>query len=132
MRLWDVARLAPLGPPMRGHTDWIQSVAFSPDGNTLASAGGESTVRLWDVGEQRSLGPPLVGHTDRVQDVAFSPDGTLLASTGTDRTVHLWPATAWARAPSSEICSRVRRNLTREQCEFHLPGEEYRETCPAV
>jgi WD40 repeat protein len=46
VRLWDAATGQPLGEPLAGHTDWVNSVAFSPDGQSIVS-GGDRTVRLW-------------------------------------------------------------------------------------
>ncbi len=74
---------------LRGHFAWVRSVAFSPDGQTLASGSWDGTIIRWDL----ATGQPhttLKGHRDRVSSVAFSPDGQTLASGSTDTTIIRW------------------------------------------
>ena len=88
--LWDVASREPIGAPMVGHDDWVQSVAFSPDGTMVASGGGDGTVIIWDAESQVRIGSPLTGHGGTVDSVAFSPGGATLATGHSDATVVLW------------------------------------------
>jgi WD40 repeat protein len=67
------------------------SVAYSPDGQTLASGGLDGTVRVWEATTGREV-QALHGHTRLVTDVAYSPDGRRIVSTSMDRTVRLWDA----------------------------------------
>ena len=72
----------------------VFSVAFSPDGTTLASGSLDHTVKLWNVATGNNIAT-LQGHTDWVRSVAFSPDGTTLASASFDNTVKLWDISEW-------------------------------------
>ncbi|CAD8161713.1 unnamed protein product [Paramecium pentaurelia] len=74
-----------------GHTSYVNSVCFSPDGNTLASGSVDQSIRLWDVqtGQQKAK---LDGHNQSVNSVCFSPDGNELASCSNDYSIILWDA----------------------------------------
>ncbi|MEM6840465.1 MAG: WD40 repeat domain-containing protein, partial [Cyanobacteria bacterium P01_C01_bin.120] len=72
--------------------DWVWSVAFSPDGQTLASGSLDETVMLWDVQTQQHL-KTLAGHSQFVWSVAWSPTGSVLASGSADRSIKLWDPT---------------------------------------
>ena len=73
------------------HRADIDSVAFSPDSRSLATASHDSEVRIWDV-RARELKRVLRGHEGEVHTVAWSPDGKWLATGGRDRTAKLWDA----------------------------------------
>ena len=75
------------------HEGQVWAVAFSPDGQTLASGGGFEGIYLWDVETGQSKGAPLIANTAQVEGIAFSPDGQTLAvatGLGTGGAVHLW------------------------------------------
>ena len=74
---------------LTGHTASVRSVAFSPDGRTLASGSEDNTICIMDM-QTRTLRKTLRGHTGRVSDVAFSADGKVLASGSYDSTLRLW------------------------------------------
>src|ERR1039458_6579369 len=73
---------------LQGHSSDVESVAFSPDGRTLASGSKDHTIKLWDVANGQLL-RTLQVHTDAVYSVAFSPDGHTLASGSIDKTIKL-------------------------------------------
>jgi WD40 repeat protein len=72
-----------------GHTSRVTSIAWSPNGNYLASASFDKTVHIWN-GANGSHLLAYHGHTARVNALAWSPDNKYIVSASDDRTVHLW------------------------------------------
>ncbi|WP_393058203.1 WD40 repeat domain-containing serine/threonine protein kinase [Streptomyces sp. LN549] len=80
--------------PRLAHTNCVNSVAFSPDGSLLATAGADGAVRLWDPSTGLLVREPMVDDHFAVCDVAFSPDGSVIATGIDEGAVRLWdPAT---------------------------------------
>ena len=82
---------------LTGHKDQVRGVAFSPAGDTLATASFDQTIKLWALSrpDETTLRVDpnpltLTGHTHWVNQVVFSPAGTRLASAGTDKAAIIW------------------------------------------
>ena len=95
--LWSFALTCPIhaSPPdaaprlLSGHASDILSIAFSPNGHLLATAGTDQTIRLWDPESGRDL-KVLRGHLGAVHALAFSPNGKQLASGSADTSIRIW------------------------------------------
>ena len=74
-----------------GHTDRVTSIAFSPNGNQIATTSDDYTIRIWDT-ESGQLIQTLEGHKDKVNDVCYSPDGKQLVSGSDDYHAVVWDA----------------------------------------
>jgi WD40 repeat protein len=98
VRLWDVAskreicRFSGLPPGKPdGHGGWAECLAFSRDGRTVVSGGGENNLRFWDVKSHREKFPQIAeAHSEYLRSATFSPDGRWLATGGADGTARLW------------------------------------------
>jgi len=87
--LWDLSEglISSTVMPIHAHNVW--SLAFSPDGETLATGSADETIQLWDVASSEPIGDPILGHEGGVTSLAFSPDGQMLASSGLDAVILL-------------------------------------------
>jgi WD40 repeat protein len=90
VRLWNLA-----GKPLakfEAHSDNINSMSFSSDGQRLATASDDGTAKLWDLSEEqgKQLGVIVEGQQGAIRSVGFSPDGQYVATGRNDGTVNLW------------------------------------------
>jgi WD40 repeat protein/serine/threonine protein kinase len=95
-RVWDV-RTGQEMLTLKGHADFVNDVAWSPDGTRLASASHDRTVRIWDARTGQETLSLKEDTTSWVLAVAWSPDGTRLASAAS-RTVKVWDALSGRQA----------------------------------
>jgi WD40 repeat protein len=89
IRMWDPNRDVELWTKNGSSTEAVFSLAFSPDGKLLASAGRDAVIRIWDSTTGKFLGS-MGGHNGWIYQVAFSPDGRWLLSAGKDGSARIW------------------------------------------
>jgi WD40 repeat protein/serine/threonine protein kinase len=92
--LWD-SLTGKIVNEMRGHGNFVKSLAFTPDGTRLASGGEDQFVKLWDVTTGDEV-LTLPSHAGRVVSVAFSADGKRLAAATLDGFIEIWDARPWS------------------------------------
>ena len=88
---FEKSRLELVGT-LQGHSIWVTSVSFSPDGTKVASGSGDETVKLWDVMSGSEL-RSFEGHSSFVRSVSFSPDGSKLLTASEEVIVYQMPST---------------------------------------
>ena len=74
---------------LTGHSNWVFSIAISPDGQTLASGSSDKTIKIWHLSTGKLL-HTLTEHSEWVRSVVFSPDGQILVSGSDDKTIKIW------------------------------------------
>lgn len=93
IQLWDVQTgLQVLD--IRDVAGAVYTVAFSPDGNTLASGGYDRMITIWDIETGEAI-VQITGHEESVSSIEFSLDGEYLVSGGYDNTVRVWKVDTW-------------------------------------
>ena len=79
--------------PFTGHSDWVNSVAFSPDGQWVVSDSDDKTIYVWNAITGEVVAGPFTGHIYSVTSVEFSPDGQWIVSGSENKTIYVWSAT---------------------------------------
>src|SRR6476661_7739738 len=103
---------------LTGHKNLIYSVAFSPNGEVVASGSDDKTIKLWGVKDGQEI-VTLAGHTNLVYFVAFSPDGETLASSSWDRTVKIW------RVKDGKLLRTITGHTDSVRCIAFSPNGEF-------
>ncbi|MGD1807622.1 AAA-like domain-containing protein [Dapis sp. BLCC M126] len=92
IEIWDIGDInTSQAQPMRvlaGHQAIVSAIAISPDGQTIASAGDDKTIKVWNIEGQ--LLHSFVAHNERIWKLAFTPDSQTIVSASQDETVKLW------------------------------------------
>jgi WD40 repeat protein/tetratricopeptide (TPR) repeat protein len=113
IRLYD-AGSGELKDTLRGHTEPLQSLAFTRDGSRLVSAGSDATVRIWKIGASKwRLLSTMRAPSRRIEFVAVSPTGTSVASVSHDGTLLIWRT-----ATQQGVEQNVDRQLAQAQNSF--------------
>jgi WD40 repeat protein/serine/threonine protein kinase len=126
LREWEwhyLKRLCRVEPVILRAKTEVNSLAFSLDGERLASAGGDGAVKVWDVQARKVIQTLDDAHPDAVFSVAFHPDGKHLATVGADQQVKVWDLTTEKKV-FAEPCYAVHNNGTAYTVAFSPDGRQ--------
>ena len=105
-----------------GHSNWVRSCCFSPDGRLAVSGSDDKTVRIWDVATRQCI-RVYDDHSGYVNTVAFHPDGTCVASAGTDNAIKVRPVAPSPRQHTSMVlCGSNTRSRVKSTLILHADG----------
>ncbi|MEH2276030.1 MAG: hypothetical protein V7K40_14890 [Nostoc sp.] len=122
IKLWDVTTGAQIHT-IQAHSCLVSSVAFSPDGKTIASGSSDNTIKLWDVGTAREIYTlKRHSHSCHVTSVAFSLDGKKLASASFDKTINIWQLASSTTTPTSSSVQPNQSQLSQTNQSANLPS----------
>ncbi len=114
---------------LQGHLSTVNALTFSPQGDFLASASSDATVRLWQLRKEEPLPVVLQGGKPWIRALAVSPDGRKVIAGNERGEIRVW--TTRSAHLVQEICDLLARDLTTEEWSENVPGGvEYEQTCP--
>ena len=130
VQLWDPATGRPVrAAPLAFGAGTTYSVAFSPDGRTLAVGGLDGTVLLWDVATGQEIGAPLAASAGPASSLAFQP-GRRDADRRQHRRHDLAARRGLSSDPVSYLCQAAERPLSRAEWTRYVQGPAYQDICP--
>ena len=88
--MWNTVMGERRAHPFCGHSKWVSSVAFSPDGKHIVSGSYDQTIHVWNAKTGEAVAGPFKGHSDWIMSVAFSPDGQHIVSGSYDQIIYVW------------------------------------------
>ena len=130
VHIWDMETKTMLAT-LTGHTARVNNIQFSNDGERLATASFDKTVRIWNI--KNIYDPPIVlkDHDDWVWSIEFSPDGKKLLAGCKDSQIRVWPTSI--ELMKDIVCSEISRNLSKKEWEQFVADDDdihYEKTCP--
>ena len=103
--MWDVQTRSKIGNPLEGHTGYVNSISFSPDGVVLYSASRDGTIRCWESSSGEPVGHPLTGHKYEITSLDISPNGRYIVTGSWDESIRIWNSDSFTRGMDQALIS---------------------------